>query len=64
MTPEEVFVLIGFFLGLFGILAIAIGVVAAILIGEGEIRLTDATSLLKDTKVPLGTYRNREYEDR
>lgn len=58
MTPEEVFVFIGFFLGLFGILAIAIGVVAAILIGEGEIRLMDTATLLKDTKVPFGTDRN------
>ncbi|MCG6859825.1 MAG: hypothetical protein LJE70_00830 [Chromatiaceae bacterium] len=60
MTPNEVFVLIGFLLGLFGILSIAIGVVAAILIGEGEIRLTDTAALLRDTKVPFGTDRRRD----
>ncbi len=60
MTPEAIFLLISFLLGLFGILAIAIGVVAAILIGEGEIRLIDTPTLLKDTKVPFG--RERKYE--
>jgi len=54
MTPEEVFLYIGLFLGLFGVLAIAIGVVVAVLIGEGEVRLIDTPVLLKDTKVPLG----------
>ena len=60
MTPEQVFVLIGFLLALFGIVAIAIGVVAAILIGEGEVRLVDTAVLFKDTKVPLGADRKRE----
>jgi len=54
MTPEEVFFYIGSFLGLLAVLAIAIGVVVAILIGEGEVRLIDTSVLLKDTKVPLG----------
>jgi len=47
---------------LFGILAIAVGVVAAILIGEGEIRLMDTPTLLEDTKVPLGGERTHEHE--
>jgi len=62
MTPEEVFFFIGSFFGLFGILAIAVGVVAAILIGEGEIRLMDTPTLLEDTKVPLGGERTHEHE--
>jgi len=60
MTPEAVFLLISSLLGLFGILAIAIGVVVAILIGEGEVRLIDTPTLLKDTKIPLGG--ERKYE--
>jgi len=60
MTPEKIFLLIGFLLALFGILAIAIGVVGAILIGEGEIRFTDTPAVLKDTKVPFGADRYRE----
>jgi hypothetical protein len=60
MTQEEVFVLIAFLFGLFGILAIAIGVVAAVLIGEGEVRFTDTAVLYKDTKVPFGTYRGHD----
>jgi len=62
MTPEAVFLLISLLLGLFGILAIVIGVVAAVLIGEGEVRLIDTSTLLKDTKVPFGRERSREYE--
>ncbi|MCB2263437.1 MAG: hypothetical protein LGR52_10990 [Candidatus Thiosymbion ectosymbiont of Robbea hypermnestra] len=54
MTPETLFFYIGSFLGLFGVLAIAIGVVVTVLIGEGEVRLMDTSVLLKDTKVPLG----------
>jgi len=60
MASETVFLLVSFLLGLLGILAIAIGVVAAVLIGEGEVRLIDTPTLLKDTKVPFG--RGRSYE--
>ncbi len=60
MTPEEVFFFIGSVFGLFGILAIAVGVVVAILIGEGEIRLIDTPTLLKDTEIPLGGRRKHE----
>jgi|GEM_PF-976907 len=63
MTPEAVFLLISFLLGLFGILAIVIGVVVAVLIGEGEVRLIDTLALLKDTKVPFGRERKYEGED-
>ena len=60
MTHVEVFIFIAFILGLFGILAIAVGVVAAILIGEGEVRLMDSAVLFKDTKVPLGADKKLE----
>jgi len=59
MTEVEIFIFIAFLLGLFGILAIAIGVVGALLIGEGEVRLMDTAVVLKDTKVPLGADRKR-----
>ena len=54
MIPEEVFLHIAFLFGLFGVLAIAIGIVVAALIGEGEVRMIDASVLFKDTKIPLG----------
>jgi uncharacterized membrane protein (DUF441 family) len=60
MKQEEVFVFIDCFLGLFAILAIAIGVVVGALIGEGEVRLMDTPPLLKVTKVPLGTAKKSE----
>jgi len=54
VIPEEVFLHIAFLFGLFGVLAIAIGIVVAALIGEGEVRMIDASVLFKDTKIPLG----------
>ena len=54
MIPEEVFLHIAFLFGLFGVLAIAIGIVVAVLIGEGEVRMIDTSVLFKDTKIPLG----------
>jgi len=60
MHTQEVFVFICCFLGLFGILAIAIGIVVAVLIGEGEVKLIDTAVLLKDTKIPLGA--DKKYE--
>jgi len=60
MTPEAVFVLLGFLLALFGVIAIAVGVVAAVLIGEGEVKIADTAALLKNTRVPLGA--DKRYE--
>jgi uncharacterized membrane protein len=60
MHTQEVFVFIFCLLGLFGILAIAIGIVVAVLIGEGEVKLIDTAVLLKDTKIPLGADKNYE----
>jgi len=60
MNEQGVFVFICCLLGLFGILAIAIGIVVAVLIGEGEVKLIDTAVLFKDTKVPLGA--DKRYE--